>query len=98
MGKFHCVNQTARQLVVGVGREPVAGKELCLGIECLGVSLHQAVDLEASWLGTCNCISTCKTREVLPERMTSNESMEVIPFQAEPGQIVPSSHVLPRCR
>src|SRR5450631_2759927 len=48
--KFLCVNKTARQLVIGVGREPVASEELCLGIKCLGVSFHEAVDLEASWL------------------------------------------------
>ena len=95
VGKLVGIDQTTRELVVGVCREPVTREELGFGIECFRIALDQAVNLGARRFRPSHRVGSSQRRNVLSERMTGNEAVEITSFQAETGQVVPAAHIFP---
>ena len=90
------IDQTTRQLVVGVGRQPVTLEEDRLVVERVGVAFHQPADLGARRLRARHRVRARETRHVLPEAVSRDEPMEVVRLEVEAREIVPAAHVFSR--
>src|SRR5207253_7344412 len=77
-----------------IRRQAVVHEKLSFGIEGFCVSIYQPINLCSGRLGTGNGIRPGEPRYILSEAVSSNESVEIIPRQAEASEIVPAPHVV----
>ena len=90
------IDQTAGQLVVGVGREAIVDKELSLRIERFSVSLYQAIDLRPGFLRYRDRICPRQARNILAKTVPGNKPVKIVALQTKRATRRPSREKSPK--